>query len=424
MKIQEILAEKWKQAQDDAKAKGSDADPKSVWDDFVKKWENEAGDKALDGKAPSLEELLAIMAAKSPTFEMSLMEYLWNHGDVRYKILASFEEGEIVGETAAKVGTRGKRFWNLWQSKIKLTVNRVWSGEEFAMFLTETSNAMFRAMNPEPRWYTTWASAFGRVFTKGELKMWKSFADKFMSEYRVRYKTYLETVSMDAFGEPRPEVVRSFYRFGMVDTIMRRLAVIKALFTGKVGSMKLGELIEWKMGLSPEELDKLFDGPVSKYLPRAVKDALMAAKNPEIYREILYNAEVERLSLEIMWFTRPIISALFLYYTVLDDAWGAYSYYKKKKEIENEIKKDPEKYIAPYKKADNARLSNLKDQLQDLETDKKEIEKEISTNPSMSPNDLALRKRSVQKLDMKIGKLNSMIHELENSPLKAPPPEN
>ncbi len=402
--VQKILDDKLAEAQKG----GGNVD--AAWADVVKKWEQEVTDRMTDEGSknyPDINELLALMAAKSPTFKAGLVEFLTNHGAVRFKLLAHFMEKvqtleKGVGEVGGKV-TYGKRLWGIWQNSIRLPMRKTWTPEDFALFMTETSSAMFRALHPEPGWSTTWLKAFGDVrFDPKTWKVWEGFANRFLLDYRARYKGFMEGVSEEAYGKPRPEVIRDFYRFGMWDTIYRHLAAFKTMVS-KSG----GKIIEGK-GVSLEELDALNDGPLYNKLPRSLKNALIIAKHPELYNDIMFNTEVEQLSLETMFFVRPVISGLVMYYMFIEPAYGSYETNEERKKFEADVRANPDKYLPNTKHADDDRLSNFEAQINQMTGEKATMEKEIAANPAMAEGDLAMRRKAIAKFEKKLSNMREM----------------
>ena len=391
-----------------------DGNKDRAWSDVVKKWEDDVTDRMTDkgsDRYPSVDELLALMAAKSPSFKSGLIEFLTNHGNVRFKLLAHFMETiqtaeKGVGEIGGKV-TYGKRLWGIWQNSIRLPMRKAWTPDDFALFMTETSGAMFRAMHPEPGWSTTWLKAFGEVRMDPKTwKVWQNFANRFLLDYRGRYKAFMEGVSEEAYGKPRPDVIRDFYRFGMWDTVYRHLAAFKTMLS-KSG----GKIIEGK-GLTLEELDAMNDGPLYNKLPRSLKNALIVANHPELYNDILFNNEVEQLSLEVMFFVRPVISGLFLYYTMIEPTYGAYETNEDRKKFEKDVKANPEKYLPQTKHADDDRITNFDAQLNQFKGEKATMEAEMKNNPAMPEADVAMRRRSIAKFDKRINNLEQLRSDL------------
>lgn len=406
-KVQKILAEEWERAQ-----QGKPKDPEAAWAEHVKKWEEETLDRMTNKDKfgyPTVEELLALMAAKSPTFGSKMLTFLVDKGTIRFKVLAHLTERIHEGKVSGDKMTYGDRLMNNWQKSIKLPARKTWTSDQFALFMTEISQTMFRAMHAEPGFRATWIKAFGSaIFTQKTWRIWKVFAEKFTEDYRAKYKSFMEGVTLESFGEPRPDVMRDFYRFGPWDTIYRRLAAIKVMVSGKDAKKVIEEY-----GLSQEEADAIHKGPIYDRLPRNLKNAIVIAKNPELYKDVIFNAEVEQLSLELMYFTRPVISGLMLYYTLIEPAYSAYEQEQKRKQFEEDIKKNPDKYIYTPKKAEDDRIKNYDDQINQLTIERRALQKELADNPSLPESEVALRQKAIDKIGRKINNLTELKRDLE-----------
>ncbi|MBI3542025.1 MAG: hypothetical protein HY075_01940 [Deltaproteobacteria bacterium] len=410
-KVAEIRDQKFNEWLAEPKGEGA---KHPTWSQFVEDWEKEVTDRMTDEGSknyPKVEELLALMSERSPTFARALGEFLENKGSVRFKVLAHFMEKiqtleKGPGEIGGKV-TWGSRFWELWRTKIRLPARKAWTADDFSLFMTEMSNAVFRSMNPEPGFRMTWLKAFGEVRLDPKTwKVWEGFANRFLELYRNRYKSFMEGVTLEAYGKVRPEVIRDFYRFGMWNAVMRRLAVFKVALSKEAG----GKAIIEGTGLKPEEIDALMnDSPLYSNLPRAVKNALIIKNNPELYRNLLYSAEVDQLSLEVMFFIRPVISGLFLYYTMIEPGYGAYEWNEERKKFEADVKKNPDKYKPNTKLADDDRTKNFKDQLNQLTIEKKQLESELAKNPPLSDGELALRRKALAKIEKRMNGINELM---------------
>jgi hypothetical protein len=320
--IQEILTKKWNEAKERQVA----------WEDFLKTWEAD-----FRRRAGNKNELLALMAAKSPTFELQLMDFLW-------------------------------------KKKGGIKVRAPKPSEDLSWMIAKVAAQMFRKANPEPGWRRAWLKSFAQtILDRDKLRnMPANFAALIQDKYREPYKKLLTSVTTESYGVPRPDVVRDFYTFGLTDAIYRRLAAVRFL----------------------------------------------ASKGPKEYGDLLYDAEVERLSLEIQWFARPIIGKLIAYYTLWAPAYEAYQDHKEVKKVEEDVKKNPEKYLG-YKKADDDRLQSLNEQLDDLHAEKRELENALAQNPP----DATEKRRHLEKVDRKITKIDNMLKELEKG-FAPPTPSN
>jgi hypothetical protein len=350
--IERILAERRAKAEANGES----------WDAHVEKWENEILDRMSDGKKgshPDLDELLAVMAAKSPTFQLQLGELLTQHGAIRFRVLAHFlEDVQTLGkEPWAKGGkvTEGRRFWELWQRTIRLPARRAWTREELSTFMTEISSVMFKVMNPEPGFRRMWIkSFFDESIDPAQWKVWRRFSERFLERYRWRYKRMLEGVQAEAEGQPRPEVIRDFYRWGIRDAIWRRLA------------------------------------------------KLSGAKE---------QAEIERLSFELMYFVRPVISGFFLYEGIVLPVQGYLDFKRQSEKMADDVRDHPEKYLGDYEKADDDRLKNFEEQIAYLTQEKRDLEAELAGG-GLSSDERAMRQRTLNAVNRRISKIQELKVEV------------
>lgn len=362
-----------------AQWKKSGSESEASWLKFVEEWEHEVTPRTGRGTYPRVEELLALWSAKSPTFHSGLKEFLTDHGAVRFKVLAHFME-EIPGQVGKKV-TYGRRFWELWRTRIRLPMRETWTPDDFSLFMVETSNAMFRAMNPQPGFARAWLASFKQVRLDPETwKVWKPFAETFLKDYRERHAAFLKGVTLETYGKPRPEVLRDFYRFGMWDAVYRRIAATK-------------------VGLKPEVIEALTkDNPLYDKLPRAVKNTMIFSKYPELYQELRYTAEVEQLAFEVMWFMRPVVSGLTLYSVNM---------------LNNELQKmqaekgaqDEPPLPKSYKptKADEDAVKSFEIAIEQETIEKRALERELSEKGSaLSEGEIALRNNQIDRLNRNI----------------------
>jgi hypothetical protein len=192
-------------------------------------------------------------------------------------------------------------------------------------------------------------------------------AERIQVDYRGRYKSFMEGVALEAYGNPRPEVIRDFYRWGLLDTAFRRLAAI----------------------VKERKLSAAFD-----------KDAV-------------FRAEVEKLSLEIQWFTRPVISGLLLYYTLIEPAYAIYEEDRMREKWENDVKQQPEKYLPKTEKADDDRIRNFDEQIDDLTIQKRQYENELNQHPPLPEAEAKRVRRALDKTNRRISELQELKLDLQ-----------
>ncbi|MBI3558314.1 MAG: hypothetical protein HY074_18765 [Deltaproteobacteria bacterium] len=324
----------------------------------VADWEADVIQRMKSRRAyPTLEELLAVMAARSPSFRQGLLEFQQAQGLMRWRVLTHFLE--YVPGVNPKV-TYGRRFWRLWQKRIHVPRKGYMSAADFAHFTVELSNAMFRTAHREPNFALTWLRAFGQV--RAEPATWnvlRAFAEKFQDGYRARHRARVEGVALEAFGKPRPEVLYEFYRWGIGDTAYRRLSAV----------------------IRERRLGAAFD-----------KDAI-------------YQAEAEKLALELAFVVRPVVSGLFLYWTAAD-AYEGYEIKKRQDELEDDIRNHPRKYLGDYSRIDADQLQNLTEQLDYLAIVRAELKADLGKNPS--PIEAANLKASLARIDAKFGRIERL----------------
>lgn len=363
LRIEKILGEKWEASQ-----RSNPANADEAWSEYVHQWELEILDRTENGNRadyPELEELLALMAAKSPTFKTGVLDFLNNYGDFKYKAFAQFLESDGSGP-----GTTGQRFWSLWQARIKLPMRRVWSLDDFSLFITETSNAMFRTMHPEPSMRSSYLKA--------------------LSEIRLS--------KPESFGRPRPEVVRDFYRYGLKNTLYRRLTAYSVvLFSRSRGTA----LIEENSGLTIEDVDLLSHNLLYDRLPRGIRNALVLSRHPEVYNELLLNAELEQLSLETLFFLKPLIMGLLFAFDPVEKILGQGQGQLNSQDIfpvttasqRSEALQRAHREINRYSHANRDMMQSLEDHINTALLKKTTLERELST-----PTTTAQRARVVRRL--------------------------
>lgn len=405
LRIEKILTEKWQESQ-----RTHPADPDVAWNEFVRQWEQEVLDRTeSDRRAdyPEIEELLALMAAKSPTFKTGLLDFLNNYGDIKYKVFAQFLEGD-----GKRPGTTGQRFWSLWQARIKLPMRRVWSVEDFSLFITETSDAMFRTMHPEPSMRSPFLSALGeiRLSDPETLKIWRNFSRKFQEKVRNNYFEFMESVTTESFGQPRPEVIRDFYRYGLKNTLYRRLTAYRILLLSRARGTAL---IEENSGLTIEDVDSVRRGLLYDRLPRGVRNAMVLSGNTEMYNDILLNAELEQLSFETMFFIKPLIAGLFL----AGDAFGAVEGYhavqaqRAEASRLQEIRQHPEQFLPHHPQSDNDMMQSLDDRIRHLIMTKRDLERELAA-PGTEPARARVARRILNRASRQLQEAQELREDI------------
>lgn len=396
---------------------------------------------AMKSKAtyPTIEEMLAVMAFRSPTFRNEIFLFLENHTSVRWqyrwKIAAHFAESVSTGRQRiskwwanhkldeyftllqdpdlpsdvrakyeekleyyfeqahnkeAEVGlgiTYGRRFFELWQTRMRLPTRKMWTSEDFHSMMMEFSDVLFSVNHPES-FRKTWIGAFASSpWDASGWEVMRRFADNVMGDYRARYKSYLEGAAYDTYGKPRPEVLAEFYQFGFADTVTRRLVAV----------VRERHKIWSEIQAQPTKWGKLKTG-----LAKALDE------------DIVFQKEVEQLTLETMYVMKPLIEGLFLYLAT-DYVYTEVSERKRGRDYMKHLQEHPEELIPQNNKTTNTMLRGMEDEIYQKTITLRKIEKELKDakltdeeRSKLLANKAALEKRIAIVTKIKQAKLESM----------------
>ncbi len=349
------------------------------WDDFVETtWKEDLFNRMqLRETYPLVSELLAWASSRSVTFEEGLHDFLQSHGSIRYKTAGHFLS---QWRTHIKVTSNLRNFKRLY---IRLPMKTPLTVEEFTTGMLEIWETVFRSLNPESSFSDAWVSSMKGAFSKKPIL--KGFVQKFHENYRQYYVKMLEGVKKDFFGPEdlqaanptqysvRVDVISEFYKRGIVPTLVRRLAA----------------LAKGEKPFGPENLHPT---------------------NSTRYN-VLYQTEVEKLSIELLFFIRPVFSGLLfagLTYgvveSILKPAYGWYEANEAMKEFQKDLKQNPKKYGIGVKTAYEKKLDTHTLRLiADLNALINELENELSKGPPLNKRaiiekQLLLSKENVNQL--------------------------
>jgi len=342
---------------------------------------------------PSLEEMLAFQASKSPTFKSGLIDFLQNHGSLRYKYLAYFREPVLLDATVGKVGEAltigdkinnkggavktGFRFkpgfetrpWEFWDTRLRVPKRRPFTQNEFATFMMEISNAMFRAANQEYefsnlggqlRFANLWIRSWGDVrLTPENWNVMKHFAERLQREYSEEYKNFLKGVAHESYETVPPDAayLREFYYKGIWQASLDRLNAI------------------------------------------IVKRSLKGAFD----QDAIFSAEVQKLTHAVRFVSRPIYQALSLYLTV-ETVREVDTYLKEREALRKfqEKANDPAAYDPTSQEQKDDAIEELNEQLMNLTKTRAALERDIAKSTS------AAQKSQLQS------ELNRVKQKIEN----------
>lgn len=288
---------------------GGKADPEQAWADYAREIlepqiieEMRAAGRVKGIKYPSLERRLAMMASQSRAFRGGVMEFL-NNGNFTDILLSRFRQRiantlpqPLAKKFQSKVGTWGGYISErLINNRVSLPYRTPASHAEMMAFMEEISAAIGHAMNPNPHFTTAWMFAWSKG-VRNLLSMdappqdaFGVFVDTYTTFNRAHFIELVNDVSIEAFGKPRPEVITQFARWGIYDTVIRRL---------------IAAAIGLKEGFSESELVDGYGGYRKKFLHITKK---MLDKN------IAFRQEVQQLALELAFVTRPVLRVAYLF---------------------------------------------------------------------------------------------------------------
>lgn len=442
-KVKELLASYRKRAKELAKEKKISED--AAFDEVAKKLEEETVEAMKNKKTyPDVETLLSVMAFKSPTFRHELFLFLENHTSVkwqyRWKTLAHFAEAahpdnltkkvkqwwvarkldeyytllqdpDLTSNARAKYErkfveylekskdveaiqgfevTRGRKFYYLWVRQMQLPARKPQSIADFHQMLAQFSDVMFAVNHPQPYW-RTWSAAFTRAPWDASVKeVMSRFADQMANDFRARYKSFLEGVSVETYGKPRPEVLHDLYQFGLLDTMTRRIVAI----------VKERHAIWSEIEKNPGAFRKL-----------------KAALNKALDDDIVLKREIEQLTLEAMYVMRPIITSMFAYaaYEALDTF--VFDDDKKAHEEDLKFKQQNPEVIVPSlqnKKATNNMIQGLEDEIEGKTATLRQLEEELKSGKLVPEEELRI-KDEIQKLERRI----QMVTKVKEAKLRS-----
>lgn len=436
-KVKALLAEYRRRAKELAKEKKISED--AAFDELAKQLEVETVEAMKSKKTyPDIETMLSVMAFKSPTFRHELFLFLENHTSVKWqyrwklmahfaesahpdnltkkvkqwwvarkldeyntllqdpdlapdlrasyekKFLEYFEKEKKIEDAAGFEVTKGRKFYYFWVEQMQMPARKPQSIDAFHSMLAQFSDVLFAVNHPQPYW-ATWSAAFTRAPWDASVReVMRRFADQMAKDHRARYKSFLEGVSVETYGKPRPEVLHDLYQFGLLDTMTRRIVAI----------VKERHAIWGEIEKKPGTFNKLKTG-----LNKALDD------------DIVLKREIEQLTLEAMYVMKPIITAMFAYAAyqlldahVLDD--------EKEKAHEEDLKfkqQNPDLVVPSLqnKKATSDMLKGLEDQIDGFTASLREHEENLKSG-KLEPEEEARIKDEIQHLERKIQLVTKM----------------
>ena len=230
----------------------------ALWDEELQRCGEDLTERSWNKKTyPAVEEMLAYMAARSPTFYGGLTELLQNHSRFVYRTRwAGFSKlldlaGGISNTTFFAV--EGLRKLTSFFNRIAISKGQILTAEEFTSFANDVSRLVMESNRPKGL-----AGLYGKAFLEvvyhpSELKIWRTFSELLM-ERRKHFESFLSRTSLDFAGDfsgkvdphfeaalkqlpegylpknyvkPRDAVLFQMYRFGIMDTVINRIAGVK-----------------------------------------------------------------------------------------------------------------------------------------------------------------------------------------------------
>lgn len=204
---------------------------------WMEEWEADLTERTKTEKTyPSLEERLAYLLEKSPSFqESNLMALIGKRGKLQDRVGAFFWERHprldwtvnFVFSNVAMIATLGlkdnftrPRFMGL---RIKIPKRgpavKEWNIDHFQKYMTELSSVIFQAVHPEPTIPGVWARAMKDTALKykgNPLKVYKAIADRAF-EYRSKHRSFLETVQNEVVGKLDEVALKDFLDIGFFE---------------------------------------------------------------------------------------------------------------------------------------------------------------------------------------------------------------